>query len=160
MSAPTRWVSDRTDPATLPPSCPGVRTGATGIPRLCPAWRLTATVRSDITAAVGSMGTGFIRPPSTSSRPSTTIGVTRLGIATEARTAVATGPRWNHTSRRALRSVATAVNGMAQSSMSAPPRMSPTRLKMRSARIAPPPPRFMSRSRQTSYWVRPVTHSV
>jgi hypothetical protein len=39
----------------------------------------------------------------------TTIGVMTPGIATDARIAVLTGPRWNHTSRRAPRSVATAV---------------------------------------------------
>ena len=69
----------------------------------------TAMVRSAEAAAVGSMGIGLMRPPSTSTRPLMTAGVMTPGMAIEARIACSTGPRWNHTSRRALMSVATAV---------------------------------------------------
>ena len=71
--------------------------------------RETAIVRSAEVAAVGSMGIGLMRPPSTRTRPLMTAGVMTPGIAMEARIACSTGPRWNHTSRRALMSVATAV---------------------------------------------------
>ena len=47
-----------------------------------------------------------------------TTGVMTPGIAIEARTAESSGPRWNQTSRRARRSVATAVNGIGRSSIS------------------------------------------
>ncbi len=121
----------------------------------------TATVRSASTAAVGSIGMGLMRPPSTSTRPLMTAGVMTPGMAMEARMARSTGPCWNHTSRRALMSVATAVNGMGRLSIVAPPRISPTFWMMRSARMAPPG-EVIDRSsrRHTSRWLRPRAHSV
>ncbi len=123
--------------------------------------RETAMVRSALAAAVGSIGTGLMRPPSTSRRPLMLIGVITPGMAIEARIACTTGPRWNHTSRRALRSVATAVYGTGRSSMATPSRISPTLAMMRSARIAPPTvERLRSSRRHTSRWVRLRAHSV
>ncbi len=69
----------------------------------------TARVKSASAESTASIGTGLSTPPSTSSRPFTMIGVIAPGMATEARIATSTGPEVNHTSRRAPRSVATAV---------------------------------------------------
>jgi hypothetical protein len=69
----------------------------------------TATVASACTPTVGAMGTGFIKPPSASRRPLSMTGVKTPGIAIDALIAAAIGPLWNHTSRRASRSAATAV---------------------------------------------------
>ena len=68
-----------------------------------------ARVKSAGTAATASTGNGFSKPPSASSRPLTMIGAIAPGIATEALIATSTGPAVNQTSRRAPRSVATAV---------------------------------------------------
>lgn len=84
-------------------------TGVVGPPVARMPDRETAIVRSAEAAAVGSMGMGLMRPPSTRTRPLMTAGVMTPGIAMDARIACSTGPRWNHTSRRALMSVATAV---------------------------------------------------
>ena len=69
----------------------------------------TAMVKSASTPVTGSIGTGFSTAPSTSNRPLTMIGVIMPGIAIDARMATSSGPLWNHTSRRAPMSVATAV---------------------------------------------------
>ena len=121
----------------------------------------TAIVRSASAAAVGSIGIGLMRPPSTSTRPLMTAGVMTPGMAIEARIAFSTGPRWNHTSRRALMSVATAVKGIGRLSIVAPSRISPTLWMIRSARIAPPGAVIdRSSSRHTSRWLRLRAHSV
>ena len=117
-------------------------------------------VKSASTAATASTGTGLSTPPSTSSRPFTMIGVITPGIATEARIATSTGPEVNQTSRRAPRSVATAVNGIGSSSMRAPSRISPIRASTRSSLIAPAPNGVASISRSTSRALRLVTQSV
>ena len=117
-------------------------------------------VRSDSAEAVGSIGTGFIRPPSASNRPFMSTGVMTPGIATEARTAESNGPRWNQTSRRARRSVATAVNDIGRSSISCWPISSSTSAKIRLAAIAPPADHFGSSSRRISRCLRLRTHSV
>jgi len=107
-----------------------------------------------VAAAVGSRGRGLSRPPSTSTRPSTTAGVNRPGIAKEARIAGMRGPRWNHTSRRAARSVATAVKGIGSDSMSTSPTMSSRAAISFSAVAAPPPAQVGSASRTTRRPVR------
>ena len=59
--------------------------------------RLTAMVRSALTAAIGAIGSGSRMPPSASSRPSSTCGVITPGIAIDARIAASTGPRCSQT---------------------------------------------------------------
>jgi len=71
--------------------------------------RLMASVKSASTPMTGSIGTGLSTPPSTSRRPFTMIGVIIAGIAIDALIAVSSGPLVNQTSRRAPRSLATAV---------------------------------------------------
>ena len=107
-------------------------------------------MKSASTPITGSIGTGFITPPSTSSRPLTMIGVTTPGIATDARIATSTGPEVNHTSRCAPTSAATAVNGIGNSSIRAPSSISLTRPITRSSLSRPGPGRTGSRSRRTS----------
>jgi hypothetical protein len=66
-----------------------------------------------------------------------TTGVMKPGSAADARTAALTGPSWNHRSSPVMSSVATAVNGTGRSSIRASPRISLTRAKIFSARMAP-----------------------
>ena len=105
------------------------------------------------------MGTGLVSAPSASRRPLSITGVMTVGIAIEARMATSTRPFWNHTSLRARRSVATAVNAMGRSSISTPARSSRTRARILSARIAPGADSDTSSSLTTSRWRRPRTHS-
>ena len=127
-------------------------------PDCCPPDRETATVTSARVATVAAMGTGFMIPPSASSRPLSMTGVMMLGRAIDARTATSTGPSWNQTSLRASRSVATAVKGMGRSSMSRPASSSRTFAMIFSARITPGAEGDGSSSRSTSRWLRPSTH--
>ena len=138
-------------------SCP-CKTVDTRIPERRPV-RDTASSRSLSTGASGSSGTGLVTPPSMISRPPTSAGVTTLGIANEARTATSAGPLLNHTSRRALRSVPTAVNGSCMSSIRMSSSISPITDMILLARIAPPPAKDGSSSRRTSRWDSPRTHS-
>ncbi len=89
-----------------------------------------------------------------------TTGVMTPGIAIEARTADTSGPRWNQTSRRAWRSVATAVKGIGRSSMSRSPAIRSTSAKIRPAPIAPPDDHFGSSRRTTPLEVRERAHAV
>ena len=54
--------------------------------------RLTAIVRSALTAEIGAIGTGSKIPPSASRRPPTSYGVITPGIAMDARMASSSGP--------------------------------------------------------------------
>ena len=105
------------------------------------------------------MGIGFIMPPSASSRPLSMTGVMKLGRAIEARIATSTGPRWNHTSLREIRSVATAVKGTGSSSITAPSSSSLTWAITLPPRIRPGARREGSRRRRTLRWVSELTHS-
>ena len=87
-------------------------------------------------------------------------GAMALGIAIDARSAASTGPSWNHTSRCAIRSVATAVNGMGRSSMRAPASRSRTTAMTFSALMSPAALIDGSSRRITSRWLSPVTHAV
>ena len=119
----------------------------------------TATVRSAGAPSRASTGTGLSRPPSASRRPPTTTGVNTLGMPMEARIAVTTEPRWNHTSRRMSRSAATAVNGMARSSMFISPVSSWSFARTLSAPSMPARANLKSSSRNTSRWRSPDVHA-
>src|SRR5450759_5392058 len=99
--------------------------------------RLMASVKSASTPMTGSIGTGLSTPPSTSRRPFTMIGVIIAGIAIDALIAVSSGPLVNHTSRRAPRSLATAVYGIGRSSIITPSRYSVLRPSTRWSRRTP-----------------------
>jgi len=64
-------------------------------------------------------------------------GLKTDGIAMDARIATSSGPVWNQISRCASKSVATAVYGMARSSMRTLPMMRSSRLITRSSLIRP-----------------------
>lgn len=84
-----------------------------------------------------------------------TTGVKIPGNAIEARIAMSRRPRWSHTSRREIRSVATAVNGTPRPSIRSSPTSSWTCASTFSARIAPGAPKETSSIRRTSARVRP-----
>lgn len=73
----------------------------------------------------------------------------------DARIAAVSGPRWNHTSRRVVRSAATAVNGIGSSSICSSPRMPSIFSITRLPRTAPGSVKPAgSISRSTPRWVR------
>ena len=116
---------------------------------LC-AVTLTAITKSARAETVGMIGSGLSRPPSTSTCSPRCTGVITPGTAMEARIASSSGPLWNHTSRWRVRSVATVVTGIGNSSM----RTSPTRDSSFSitllARMAPMGLQVTSTSLRTS----------
>ena len=126
----------------------------------CPS-KVTATVRSATEEASTLTGTWLETPPSTSRRPLSAIGGNTPGIAIEARSAGSIGPELNHTSRRAHRSVATAVKGIGRSSIRCTPMISLTRDRTRSILIGLGPETLGPSSLSTSLRRRSSnTHSV
>ncbi len=79
--------------------------------------RSTAITRSAPIARASDTGTGLTSPPSTSTDPSRSTGMNNPGTAMEARTASSVEPRRSHNSAPVCSEVATAANGMGNSSI-------------------------------------------
>ena len=83
-----RWCCATSGSAILSSRAARPRSARRG--RRLAAERLTAMVRSALTAAIGAIGSGSRMPPSASRRPSSTCGVITPGIAIDARIAAST----------------------------------------------------------------------